>query len=329
LEFSVDTLPVIFSLKGLELSDGERAFFKDSNPLGFILFGRNCETPEQLRALTDSLRDLLGRNCPVLIDQEGGRVQRLQPPIWRGYPSMQHFGAKAEVDMEDALSGLRYVILQLAEELREAGISVDCAPVMDVLSAATHEAIGDRAFSEDPEIVSRLGLSVCRNLLSAGITPVIKHIPGHGRAASDSHKELPRVETQVAALKDSDFKPFRDIASSDVAASVWGMTSHVLYRDIDPDHPASVSSTVIKDVIRGEIGFDGLLLSDDLDMKALDAYGDIAARTDAALKAGCDVALYCWAELDVMEKIAKTVPKISQEAQKRLQKAAKSSKLAA
>ena len=310
---------VIYSCEGCALSDDERSFFSDAAPLGFVLFGRNCETPEQLRALTDSLRNSVGWNCPILIDQEGGRVQRLKPPIWRGYPSMRTFGARAAVDIDDALTDLRFTILQLAEELIAAGISVNCAPVLDVLTDVTHDAIGDRAFSEDPEIVSRLALSVCRYLIKAGVTPIIKHIPGHGRAATDSHKDLPRVSASREELQATDFKPFKDIADSDVADQVWAMAAHIVYEDIDPDLPSSASPAVIQDVIRGDIGFKGLLVSDDLDMDALDGLGDVAARSEAVIKAGCDVALYCSGKLADMQKIAKTVPNLSAKAQKSLQ----------
>lgn len=326
----------IYSCEGCALSDNERSFFADAAPLGFILFGRNCETPEQLRALTDSLRDTVGWDCPILIDQEGGRVQRLKPPVWRGYPAMRSFGARAAVDPIDGLDGpldgvlddLRYTILQLAGELLEAGISVNCAPVLDVLTEATHDAIGDRAFSEDADVVSRLGLSVCRNFISAGVTPIIKHIPGHGRATSDSHKDLPRVSVSRAELQATDFKPFKDIASSDIADQVWAMAAHIVYEDIDPDLPSSASPTIINDVIRGDIGFDGLLVSDDLDMDALDGLGDVAARAEAVLEAGCDVALYCSGKLADMQNIAKSVPNLSARAQKSLQNSWKPLKLA-
>jgi len=319
---------VIFSCEGCALSDNERSFFADSKPLGFILFGRNCETPEQLRALTDSLRDAVGWDCPILIDQEGGRVQRLKPPIWHGYPSMQSFGAKAAVDTEQALADLRYTILQLSGELQEAGINTNCAPVLDVLFEATHDAIGDRAFSEDPEIASRLALSACRHFLAAGITPIIKHIPGQGRAASDSHKDLPRISALRCEMQDTDFKPFKDIVASDIADQVWAMAAHIVYEDIDPDLPSSASPKVIEDVIRGDIGFDGFLLSDDLNMDALSGLGDIVARSSAVIEAGCDASLYCWADMDVMQKIAKSVPNLSQKAQKSLQNSRKSLKLA-
>ncbi len=320
---------VILSLKGCAVSDEERSFFKDANPLGFILFARNCENPAQLKALTDDLRGALGRSCPILIDQEGGRVQRLKPPVWRQYPPMKQFGDKAVSDMDGTLEELRFTILQMADELSECGVNVNCAPVLDVLTEVTHDVIGDRAFSENPEMVARLGLSVCRHFLAAGITPVIKHVPGHGHGKVDSHKDLPVVFEKLNRLRKGDFDPFRIVSESDVGSSVWGMAAHIVYDQIDPDHPASVSSKIINDIIRDEIGFDGFLVTDDLDMDALAGYGDPAQRALASLEAGCDAALYCSGDLAVMEKIAKAVPNLSAKAQKRLQKASGNSNMAA
>ncbi|MCC6597754.1 MAG: beta-N-acetylhexosaminidase [Alphaproteobacteria bacterium] len=297
-------LPVIFSVKDSCLSAGEFDLFRQSNPLGFILFARNCENPAQLRTLTDALRDAVGRDCPILVDQEGGRVQRLKPPFWRRYPPMRYFGEMMDTDPEGALEALRFTILQMGEELRAAGITTNCAPVLDVLNAQTHEAIGDRAFSDNPQSVGRLGLSVCRNLLAMGITPVIKHLPGHGRADLDSHKNLPRVSAPLAALEETDFQPFSMIARSDIGKQVWGMAAHIVYEDIDPVHASSVSRVIIKDIIRDRLGFEGILLSDDLDMEALAHYGDVPARARAVLAAGCDVALYCGGDLAVMRQIA-------------------------
>lgn len=320
---------VIFSLSGTKLTEGERALFQRCNPLGFILFARNCDNPDQLRALTDDLKETVGRNCPVLIDQEGGRVQRLKPPRWREHPPMKHFGDLAAADMDSALGDLRFTILQIAEELQDAGINVNCAPVLDLLYDGAHECIGDRAFSSNIGIVSRLGVSVCRNLLRGGITPVIKHLPGHGRAGADSHYALPVVDTDLVELEATDFVPFKRIAESDVGPAAWGMMAHVVYTAIDPKNPSSISPAIINDIVRGQMGFDGLLVSDDLDMKALDAYGDVTARCVKTLEAGCDVALYCSGRLPDMEKIAESVPKLSKKAVQRLQKSAEFTKLAA
>lgn len=324
-----DVSAVILSLSGTILSDAERDLFSSCNPLGFILFARNCETPEQLKKLTDDLRDCVGRDCPILIDQEGGRVQRMKAPVWRDYPSAAHFGALASQNLEEGLETLRFVTLQMAEELRDCGINTNCAPLVDVHMHETHEVIGDRAYSHNPNLVSRLGLSVCRHYLAAGVTPIIKHIPGHGRATADSHKELPTVSAPIQAMLHTDFLPFKEIAHSDCADAVWAMTAHVIYSGIDPKHPASTSRTVINDVIRKYIGFDGVLVSDDLDMEALNGYGDVPERALAVLDAGCDVALYCAGKLEIMEKIAESVPKLSEDTLKRLQKAAEFTKIAA
>ena len=326
---AADAKAAVFSLSGFELTPDEKSFFKESNPLGFILFKRNCDNPAQLRKLTDTLKETVGRNCPILIDQEGGRVQRLRPPHWREYPAMRYFGEIAESDMDKALEDLRFSTLQLAQELVDGGINVSCAPVLDVTTKDTHDVIGDRAFSQDVNIVARLGVSVARNLLYAGITPVIKHIPGHGRGKADSHHTLPQVTTARTELEVLDFEPFRQFCQSDVASATWAMTAHIVYTEIDPELPATISPTAIDQIIRSHIGFDGLILSDDLDMKALASYGDSARCAELALEAGCDIALYCSGVLKDMEKLANSVPKLSKRALKCLQKAGEFRKLAA
>lgn len=311
------------------LSDAERSFFTQARPLGFILFARNCDNPAQMRTLCAELRACVGWHCPILIDQEGGRVQRLKPPVWRGFPPMRDFGRQAESDPDTAIEALRFTILQLAEELVDCGVDVDCAPVLDVLFEGAHDVIGDRAFSADPAIVARLGLSVCRNLLAAGVVPVIKHIPGHGRAMADSHKDLPRVDASLEDLRSTDFHPFSEISRSDVGAQVWGMTAHIVYDALDPDVPCSASASVVADIIRGEIGFDGFLLSDDLDMDALACLGDLSERGARVLDAGCDAALHCSGKFEDMVRLAESVPNLSAKAQERLQNSLKSIKLAA
>lgn len=312
---------VIFSCAGTALTENEKALFHHAMPFGFILFGRNCESPDQVHALTEDLRRSVGWHCPILIDQEGGRVQRLKPPVWHQHSAMKVFGDMAAESLDQSLETLRFETLKIASELRDVGVNVNCAPVLDVLTPATHDVIGDRAFSSDASTVSRLGLSVCRQYLAASISPVIKHMPGHGRATADSHKTLPVVTASREELEQTDFRPFKEIAASDVAPATWGMVAHVIYEAIDPLHPASVSPTVISEVIRGYMGFDGLLVSDDLDMEALAAYGDIADRVEATLHAGCDVALYCHGELEKMEKISEIAPKLGVKALERLQKA--------
>lgn len=310
----------IFSLEGLTPSENELALFRDANPFGFILFKRNCDTPDQLRALVQTLKQSVGRDCPVLIDQEGGRVQRLKPPHWRNFKPMQYFGDLYETDKEQALEELRFETLRLAEELVDVGVNVNCAPVLDLFFESAHDIIGDRAFSSDPDIVTRLGVSVCRHFLSAGITPIIKHIPGHGRARADSHLELPHLETPLNDLSLTDFAPFRDISASNVGHAVWAMTAHITYDALDTKHPVSVSDKAIQ-TIRGDIGFQGVLIGDDLDMKALDSYGGAADKAIKSLEAGCDLALYCSGEFDAMHELANNLPKISKTTLQRLQKA--------
>lgn len=317
-----NALACIFSLSGLQITDAERALFKTANPLGFILFKRNIDNPEQVSTLVRDLKELVGRDCPILIDQEGGRVQRLRPPHWREYAPMKNFGDLYTSSPDEALENLRFETLRLSEELTEIGVNVDCAPVLDVIISGAHDIVGDRSFSEDPEIVSRLGLSVCRHFIRSGITPIIKHIPGHGRAKADSHLELPRVDASYDDLMSIDFAPFRDISKSDIGAHVWAMTAHIVFDNIDSKHPVSVSDGAIKDVIRGEIGFNGILIADDLDMKALDHYGSASDKAMASLNAGCDLALYCAGELPKMEELARDLPPISQATIERLQKAA-------
>lgn len=317
------TKAVIFSLSGPELTPHEAALFKAARPLGFILFdkdgARNIQNPRQVKALTDSLKDCAGWDCPILIDQEGGRVQRMKPPYWRAYPPGKMFGdMAADESLDAALEALRFNTLQMADDLVEAGVNVNCAPVLDLVFPGAHEIIGDRAFGADPALAGRLGLSLCRHYLAAGVTPVIKHIPGHGRAEADSHLALPRVKASHAELAAADFAPFKILAESDVGRRVWGMTAHVVYEAFDPDHPATTSRTVMNDVIRGEIGFEGFLLGDDLDMKALDIYGDLPARAKACLDAGCDALLYCSGRFKDMELLARHVPELTSSARQRL-----------
>lgn len=320
---------IIYGLSGLQLTQSERDFFKDANPFGYILFKRNVDGPDQVKALTDSLRDLSGRNCPILIDQEGGRVQRLNTPKWRAYPNAREFGEKAEANLEEGLEALRFNSLQMIDDLKACGINVNCTPVADVLAPETHEVIGDRAFSARADIVSRLALSVCRHYLASGVVPIMKHIPGHGRAAADSHLELPVVDADCETLRINDFKPFADIAGSEIGAQVWAMSAHVIYSALDADKPATISPSLIADTIRGEIGFDGVLISDDLDMKALAPYGSPADMAAESLAAGCDLALHCCGDMDLMVKIAEKTPKLADSALKRLQSAAEFRKLAA
>jgi len=303
---------VIFGCEGLELTSGELDFFADSDPLGFILFARNCDTPDQVRTLVRSLRASVGRDdAPVLIDQEGGRVQRMRPPHWRKVPPPGLFGDMTLTDRARGLEAVEVNAALLASELLACGITVDCLPLLDLRMPDAHKIIGDRSFGAEPDLVAALGRACCEGLLAGGVMPVIKHIPGHGRALVDSHAELPRVDASLAELERTDFAPFRALADMP-----WAISAHVVYSAIDPQRPATTSPTVIDQVIRGAIGFDGLLVSDDLSMEALD--GDVGARAAAALAAGCDVALHCNGKADEMLSVAATCGPLSAEAERRL-----------
>ncbi len=298
--------------------DVERRLFREANPLGFILFERNCRDPEQVRDLVAALRQAVGRaDAPVLIDQEGGRVARLGPPHWRLPPPPACFGELVARDPAPAVAAeaARLNARLIADDLYALGITVDCAPLADVLDASGHGVIGDRAFSARSDEVAALARAFCQGLLEGGVLPVIKHIPGHGRARVDSHRRRPVVEAPRQELRRRDFAPFK--ALNDMP---WAMTAHVVYSTLDPDSPATVSALVIAGVIRGEIGFDGLLLSDDVSMAALS--GSLAARTRAALGAGCDVVLHCSGELSEMAEVAEAAGPLSAAAQRRLARAA-------
>lgn len=301
-------LAAIFGCSGLELTDDERAFFKDANPLGFIVFARNVDTPDQVRALVAEFRSTVGRNAPVLIDQEGGRVQRLRPPHWRSAPPMRQFGELYHRNPPLAAKAVQANMQAIGVELADLGIDVDCAPCLDVPVPGAHDIIGNRALSEDPAIVSFLAKAACDGLIDAGVVPVIKHLPGHGRAGVDSHKELPVVKTPSETLMSTDFVPFQAVAKLPVAA----MTAHVVYDSLDADNTATLSNVVIQDVIRDRIGFDGLLMSDDLGMKALN--GSFRDLTTRCLEAGCDIALHCSGEMAEMTEVAAGASSLSDHA---------------
>jgi beta-N-acetylhexosaminidase len=293
---------------GLELTADERAFFAEARPWGLILFRRNVESPDQLRALTSSFRDLLGGDAAVLIDQEGGRVQRLGPPHWPAYPAAARF---ARLGDDERLA--RLAARLIAADLRDLGIDVDCLPVLDVPAPHAHQIIGDRAFSDDPAEAARLGRAAALGLMQGGVMPVMKHIPGHGRALADSHLELPTVTASREELE-RDFAPFR--ANADLPAA---MTAHVVYQALDPLHPATQSRLVVDGVIRGDIGFDGLLMSDDLSMNALGGrYFERAAR---AFAAGLDLALHCNGDLAEAGAVAQAAPMLAGESQARVERA--------
>ncbi len=290
--------PTIFGCSAPELSGAERDFFRAVRPAGFILFGRNCESPDQVRRLTTALRDAIGApDAPVLIDQEGGRVARLRSPHWRHPPAANLFGNLYARDRAAGLEACRLNARLIAYELHTIGVDVDCAPVLDVPATGSHDIIGDRAFARDPATVAALGRAMAEGLLEGGVAPVIKHIPGHGRARADSHEALPTVEEARDVLERIDFAPFCALAEMP-----WAMTAHILYTGIDREAPATASRPIISDVIRGLIGFSGVLLTDDLSMKALS--GTLAERARRSLGAGCDLALHCSGKLDEMAEVA-------------------------
>jgi beta-N-acetylhexosaminidase len=305
----------ILGCAGPTLSKAEVAFFREVKPWGFILFARNVESPDQVRALTAALRETVGRaDAPILIDQEGGRVQRLKPPHWRAYPPGRAYGQLAGNDpllkREIARLGARLI----AHDLAGLGVNVDCVPVLDVPDPQGHEIIGDRAYGQTPEEVAFLGRAAAEGLIAGGVLPVIKHIPGHGRAMADSHLELPVVEASYAELDGRDFPPFRALSDMPMA-----MTAHVIYSAIDKKRPATTSKKAIRKVVRGALGFDGLLMSDDLSMKALS--GGFTDRARDALAAGCDVVLHCNGQMAEMQAVVEGVGALKGRAARRAEAA--------
>src|SRR5579871_375231 len=306
---------VVFGCSGLRLTGAERRFFARTDPLGLIIFARNVEAPAQLRALTAEFRESVGRaDAPVLVDQEGGRVQRLGPPRWRAAPAAARFGELASRNQAEAAEAARLNAGLLARELAAVGIDTVCAPVLDLRFPGAHDVIGDRAFAGDPAIVAALGRAAVEGFLAGGVTPIMKHIPGHGRSLVDSHMSLPVVEASRAELEASDFRPFKALA--DVP---WAMTAHLLYRAIDGERPATMSAQVVREVIRGYIGFEGVLIGDDLSMQALS--GSIADRAAATLAAGCDLALHCNGKMEEMEAVAEAARSIGEATARRLERA--------
>ncbi len=301
-------LPVIFGCSGTSLTSEERRFFSAADPFGFILFQRNCETPDQVRWLIKELRQTVGRDdAPVLIDQEGGRVVRLQPPYWPKQPAARVFGSMYERDPEWGAEATERYARLVADELLWLGINVNCAPVLDLFIEGASSAIGDRAISAKPGVVAALARLWAETFLAHGILPVIKHMPGHGRIRSDPHLVLPVIDATRAILESEDFIPFELLKDLPI-----GMNSHAVFTALDPSLPVSLSSTVQEDIIRELIGFDGLLFSDDLAMKALEGEpGDLAKR---ALGAGADVVLYCTGKLAEMKPIAEALEPMSAEA---------------
>ncbi|MDS1135020.1 beta-N-acetylhexosaminidase [Nitratireductor indicus] len=306
---------MILGVAGTELSADEKAFFRNECPWGFILFARNVAEPEQLRDLVAAMRDSVGRSeAPVFIDQEGGRVQRLRPPIAPNYPTAAELGALYARDREVGLRAAWLMSRLHAMDLASHGISADCLPVLDVPVAGAHDVIGDRAYGYDPQIVIELGRAACDGLMAGGVLPVMKHMPGHGRAFADSHKALPVVEASLDELRAHDFVPFKALRDVPMA-----MTAHIVFKAIDPERPATTSPRVIHDIIRGEIGFEGLLMSDDVSMNALS--GDFSARAEAILAAGCDLVLHCHGIMPEMQAVAEKAPELSGKSLERARRA--------
>lgn len=300
---------------GHRLTSDERDFFKSTSPWELILFKRNVLEPSQIKKLISEFREVVGRSdAPVLIDQEGGRVQRLGPPHWRRYPAAQRYLEVARGDLSKAEELTRLGARLIAHDLHELGFTIDCAPALDLGFEGRTDAIGDRTFARDPRDVIRLGRAFAEGLSAGGILPAIKHMPGHGRAVVDSHKLLPKVEVPIPELIESDFLPFRALSDLPI-----GLTTHILFPHVDPIAPATLSEKVVQDVIRGLIGFDGLLLSDDISMEAL--HGDFRSRAAAFFSAGGDIALHCNGDLAEAEGVAAASPLVKDKTLERVERA--------
>lgn len=303
--------PIVIGCADTALTADEKSLFADRPPAGLILFRRNCVSKNQVSDLVASFRELVKwADAPVLIDQEGGSVARLIAPEWTEFPPAGDFAAQAEDDLEQACDAVYQNAFAMARELAEIGVTVNCAPVMDVPSPECHDFLsGSRTYGTDAHQVTELAEHVCRGLLAAGVTPVMKHIPGHGRGTSDSHKELPKVTAELAALKEIDFAPFRTLSKSDLGNAVWAMGAHIVYTALDADNAATISGKVIGEAIRGSIGFTGVVIADDIGMEALS--GTLAERAVQTLQAGCDLTLHCSGDFDEMRRIFAVLPEIS------------------
>ena len=300
----------ITGLAGLSVSANERAFLRDAQPWGAIIFKRNVSAPEQVAELVQCFRDIVGWEAPVLVDQEGGRVQRLGPPHWPAYPPGARYGEMYDREPAVGLAAARLAGHLIAADLKSLGIDVDCLPIADVPVAGGDPVIGDRAYGSEPGKVAAIGKAIAEGLQAGGVLPVLKHLPGHGRATTDSHHKLPMVDADRPTLERTDFAAFRPLAGLPL-----GMTAHVVFSAIDPIAPATTSVTIVRQVIRGFIGFQGLLMSDDVSMNALS--GTIAERSRDALAAGCDVVLHCNGDMKEMSAVASVVPELSGDAAKR------------
>jgi beta-N-acetylhexosaminidase len=314
------TRAFITGVSGLKLSAEERAFMRAERPWGFIVFKRNIDSPEQVSALLEELRESVDDpGAPVLIDQEGGRVQRLGPPHWPAYPAGAVFGTLYDIDRKFGLTAAQLSARLIAADLTDVGVTVDCLPLADVPIAGADAVIGNRAYGTEPGKVAAIARAVTEGLEQGGVLPVLKHIPGHGRATADTHFKLPMVDTPRAELERTDFAAFQPLADLPMA-----MTAHVVFSALDPAQPATTSATIIEQVIRGVIGFQGLLMSDDVSMNAL--AGSIAERTQAIVSAGCDMVLHCNGNLDEMRVVAREAPVLSGKALERAKKALASRK---
>ena len=304
----------IYGVEAFELTNSERDFFRDAEPAGFILFKRNCDTRDQVLRLTDSFRDLTGRaDLPILIDQEGGRVARMKPPEWPAFPAAERFADLYQAAPSSAIEAVRSNARAIALMLRDVGVNVDALPLLDVRQRGATDIIGDRALGSEPMQVAALGRAVLDGLASAGVVGIVKHMPGHGRALVDSHKELPFVTASAQELE-IDLEPFERLSWAPM-----GMTAHVVYEAWDPERPGSMSPIVIGEIIRGRIGFDGFLMSDDIGMEAL--AGDFSTRAAGVVAAGCDAALHCSGRMEEMVAVASAVPSMTPEGEARLVRA--------
>ncbi len=300
----------ITGIAGPALTGEERQFLKETQPWGAIVFKRNVGDPETLRRLIEEVREALEWNAPVLVDQEGGRVQRLGPPHWPSYPPGAAYGALYDRDRDKGLAAARLGARLIAADLTALGIDVNCAPIADVPVRGADPVVGDRAYGTEPDKVAAIAGAIAAGLLDGGVLPVLKHIPGHGRATADSHEKLPVVTADRAILEGSDFATFRQLAGLPL-----GMTAHVVFTAVDPVAPATCSATIVRDVIRDSIGFKGLLMSDDISMGALS--GSLGERTGAAIAAGCDMVLHCNGQMREMREVAAAAPELAGEAMRR------------
>ena len=306
-------IPIIFGVKSYKLKKKEKNFFQESNPLGFILFERNCKNYKQTKLLIKDLKKTTSHKYTmIMIDQEGGRVARLKNPNWKLYPSAEYFGIKAKKNLSVAKKLIFKNSIEIAKDLKKLGINMNCAPVLDVKYDFTNNVIGDRSFSSNPRIVSELGKSFCNGLKKIGIIPIVKHIPGHGPSSKDSHKTTPNVDLDLISLNKKDFLPFKKLNKEPAA-----MIAHIVYNKIDKEI-ACCSKEIIKKIIRKKIGFKGLLISDDINMKALK--GTIKNKVKAILKSGCEIILHCNANIKEMMQIYSSIPLIKNETLKKVSK---------